>query len=102
VTRLAAVIAALRASRGACAACGDAYEPHRHYRAGWECAACDDCPRYRPLPLRQRIADAVTASRGPDPVEQAIDAVAGAGGPSETEIKRMTDDYYRQNGGGRA
>lgn len=89
MSRLAAVIAALRASRGACAACGDAYEPHRHYRAGWECSACDDCPRYRPLPLRQRIADAVTASRGAAPDDE-IDMVTG---PTDAQLERFIRTY---------
>ena len=100
MTRLAAIIAALRASRGTCA-CGDAYEPHRHYRRGWECTRCDDCKRYRRLGLRQRVADALAASKA-DPVEAEIDKaianVTGAAGPSDAEINQMIRDYKKGRG----
>lgn len=90
MTRLAAFIAALRATRGACA-CPDPPGPHDHYSP------------YRPQPLRARVAAARAASRKPDPVEAEIDKaianVNGAAGPSDTEIIRAINDHYKQNGG---
>lgn len=83
--------------------CGCPDAAHGHYRTGAECALCG-CARYRRArpPALARAAAAIGRALGrkPDPVEAEIDdAIDMVTGPSDAQINRAIDDYYKRNGG---